>query len=196
MCKEIIAVYPGRFQPMGKHHKKIYEWMVAEFGINNSFIVTSNKISLPKSPLGFEDKRKIAQAMGILAHAIRLEKIVYAPPTFSFLKERNPETTAVVVVVGHKDMKDNPRFKNLDGQTKSGKPAYYRSYDPQMNLKGFDKHGYIIVAPHQEIDVGGEEMSGTLLRKYLPTASDEMFEELLGISDQETINLLREKLRG
>ena len=39
-------------------------------------------------------------------------------------------------------------------------------------------------------------MSGTLLRKYLPTASDEMFEELLGISDQETINLLREKLRG
>jgi len=193
---EIIAVYPGRFQPMGKHHKATYDWMVSVFGINNSFIVTSDKISLPKSPLGFEDKSKIAQAMGIPAQAIRLEKIVYAPPTFSFLKERNPETTAVVVVVGHKDMKDNPRFKNLDGQTKSGKPAYYRSYDPQMNLKGFDKHGYIIVAPHQEIDVGGEEMSGTLLRKYLPTASDEMFEELLGISDQETINLLREKLRG
>ena len=37
-------------------------------------------------------------------------------------------------------------------------------------------------------------MSGTLLRKYLPTASDEIFEELLGISDSETINLLKEKL--
>jgi len=194
--KEIIAVYPGRFQPMGKHHKKTYEWMAAEFGINNSFIVTSNKISLPKSPLGFEDKRKIAQAMGIPAHNFALEKIVYAPPTFSFLKERDPENTAVVVVIGKKDMEDNPRFKNLDGQTKSGKPAYYRSYDPQIPLEGCDKHGYIIVAPHQDFDVGGEEMSGTLLRKYLPTASDEMFEKLLGISDQETINFLREKLRA
>ncbi len=168
--------------------------MVAEFGINNSFIVTSNKISLPKSPLGFEDKRKIAQAMGIPAQAIRLEKIVYAPLSFSFMKERDPENTAVVVVVGKKDMEDNPRFKNLDGNTKSGKMAYYKTYYPQMPLEGFDKHGYIIVAPHQEIYVGGEEMSGTLLRKHLPTASDEMFEELLGISDSETINLLKEKL--
>lgn len=192
--KEIIVVYPGRFQPMGKHHKATYEWMAAQFGVNNSFIVTSDKIAFPDSPLGFEDKRQIAQAMGIPAHAIRREKIVYAPRTFSFMKERDPENTAVVVVVGKKDMEDSPRFKNLDGKTKSGKPAYYKTYYPQMPLEGFDKHGYIIVAPHQEIDVGGEEMSGTLLRKYLPTASDEMFEELLGINDLETIKLLKEKL--
>ena len=205
--KRVIAVYPGRFQPMGKHHKETYEWMAAKFGADNSFIVTSDKVELPDSPFGFEDKKIIAQAMGIPDHAIRREKIVYAPRTFSFMKERDPGDTAVVVVVGEKDMKASfdpkknktvpPRFvkyKNLDGLTKSGKPTYYQSYDSQTPLEGFDKHGYILTAPHQGFDVDGEEMSGSRLRAFIPTASDEKIEALMGISDQEAIDLLREKL--
>ena len=27
--KKIIAVYPGRFQPMGKHHAKVYDWLAS-----------------------------------------------------------------------------------------------------------------------------------------------------------------------
>ena len=206
--KEIIAVYPGRYQPMGKHHKATYEWMVREFGENNSFIVTGDRVCLPDSPLCFDDKNKVAQAMGIPPYAIRQERIVYAPPSFSFMKEKDPQNTAVVVVVGEKDMKPSfdpkknkimpPRFvkgKTLDAIKDNGEYKYYRSYDPDIPLEGFEKHGYIIVAPHQEIDVGGEEMSGSLLRAHLPTASDESFDELLGISDPETIEMLRRKLR-
>ena len=206
--KEIIAVYPGRFQPMGKHHKAAYDWMVNEFGENNSFIVTGDRVCLPDSPLCFDDKNKVAQAMNIPPYAIRQERIVYAPATFSFMKGKDPQNTAVVVVVGEKDMKPSfdpkknkvmpPRFvkgKTLDGIKVNGEYTYYRSYDPNMPLEGFDKHGYIIVAPHQELDVGGKEMSGSSLRDHLPTASDESFEELLGISDPETIDMLRRKLR-
>ena len=25
--KTIIAIYPGRFQPMGRHHKTAYDWL-------------------------------------------------------------------------------------------------------------------------------------------------------------------------
>ena len=41
MINRIIAVYPGRFQPMGRHHKATYDWMVSNFGPENSFIVNT-----------------------------------------------------------------------------------------------------------------------------------------------------------
>ena len=39
--KQVIAVYPGRFQPMGKHHKDTYDWMVSTFGYENRLSITS-----------------------------------------------------------------------------------------------------------------------------------------------------------
>ena len=55
---KIVAVYPGRFQPMGKHHKATYDWMVANFGADNSFIITSDKVCLPDSPFCFDEIRR------------------------------------------------------------------------------------------------------------------------------------------
>ena len=204
--KDIIAVYPGRFQPMGKHHKATYDWMVDKFGKENSFIVTGDTVR-PDSPLTFAEKQQVAQAMGIPASSIKKEKIVYSPPSFSFMEGRNPQNTAVIVVVGEKDMKPSfdpkknkvmpPRFvqgKSLDAKNKKGKWKYYRTYDPGLSLGGFDQHGYITVAPHQEFDVEGIEMSGTALRSALPTATDENFKDWLNISDPDTIKMLRTKL--
>jgi len=207
--KEIIAVYPGRFQPMGKHHKATYDWMVSQFGEANSFVVTSDKVCLPDSPLCFDDKKQIAKAMGIPESSISKERIVYAPATFSFMQGKDPNNYAVVVVVGEKDMKpsfdpktgkvEQPRFvkgKSLDGFKGDGSPKYFKSYVEGAELEGFDKHGYVTIAPHQEIDLGGKEMSGSTLRGYLPTADDEEFKEMLGITDPETIEMMRNRIRG
>ena len=207
--KEIIAVYPGRFQPMGKHHKATYDWMVSKFGEGNSFVITSDKVCLPDSPLCFDDKKQIAQAMGIPESAISKERIVYSPGTFSFMQGKNPENYAVVVVVGEKDMKPSfdpksgkvvpPRFvkgKSLDGIKGDGTPKYFKSYTEGEPLEGFDKHGYVIIAPHQNIDLSGKEMSGSSLRGFLPDASDDDFEQILGITDPETIDMMRQKIRG
>ena len=46
-----VVIYPGRFQPMGKHHAKVYDWLASKFGKSNTYITTSNKVELPKSPL-------------------------------------------------------------------------------------------------------------------------------------------------
>lgn len=207
--KEIIAFYPGRFQPMGRHHKATYDWMVTQFGPENSFVVTSDKVCMPNSPLCFEDKKQIAAAMGIPESSIIKEKIVYAPASFSVMQGKNPEDYAIVVVVGEKDMKpsfdpktgnvEKPRFvkgKSLDGFKADGSPKYFKSYVSGEPLEGFDKHGYVVVAPHQEIDLGGREMSGSSLRGYLPTATDKDYEEMLGITDQATIEMMRKKIRG
>ena len=92
-------------------------------------------------------------------------------------------------------MKESPRFANLDGVTKKGTPAYYKTYHPDEGLEGLDKHGYMMVAPHVEINVPGYgEMSGTTLRKALKGASPEEFETIMGWFDQESYDILQGKL--
>ena len=207
MINRIIAVYPGRFQPMGRHHKATYDWMVSNFGAENSFIVTSDKVVLPDSPFDFEEKARIAQAYGIPSEAIKNEKIVYAPTRYGFLSEVNPATTAVVVVVGAKDLQDSydpktkkvekARFKpgvTLDGIKRNGQPTYFKTYTPNIPLQGFDIHGYVVQAPHQQVDIAGSEMSGSALRRYLPQASDEEFSAAMGFDDPEVRDIIRRRL--
>ena len=67
MQKTIIAVYPGRFQPMGLHHKLTYDWIVSTFGVDNSFITTSSKVIPNKSPLSYDEKLNIATAHEVSA---------------------------------------------------------------------------------------------------------------------------------
>ena len=44
--KRVIAIYPGRFQPMGRHHYATYKALANQFGAENTFIVTSNKMGV------------------------------------------------------------------------------------------------------------------------------------------------------
>ena len=36
--KTIVAIYPGRFQPMGAHHAKTFKWLQSKF--KNSYVGT------------------------------------------------------------------------------------------------------------------------------------------------------------
>ena len=47
--KTIVAIYPGRFQPMGAHHAKTFKWLQSKF--KNAYVGTSGKVDLPKSPM-------------------------------------------------------------------------------------------------------------------------------------------------
>ena len=57
--KTVVAIYPGRFQPMGKHHAEVYKWLAGKFGKANTYIATSDKVALPKSPLNFREKYQV-----------------------------------------------------------------------------------------------------------------------------------------
>ena len=190
--KRVIAIYPGRFQPMGRHHYATYKALADQFGAENTFIATSNKMG-PKSPLDFEEKKKI-----MVAHGVPADKIVMTRNPYQALeitKDFDPDATSVVFAVGGKDMRESPRFANLDGFTKKGTPAYYKKYRPGEELIGLDKHGYIAVAPHVEIDVPGfGEMSGTTLRQALKGATPEDFEAIMGFYNQEIYDILQGKL--
>ena len=59
----IVAIYPGRFQPMGKHHAQTYRWLQSKF--KDAYVATSGKVDLPKSPFSFAEKKKIINSHGI-----------------------------------------------------------------------------------------------------------------------------------
>ena len=188
--KKLIAIYPGRFQPMGPHHAETYKKLADKFGVENTFIATSNVVSEPKSPLNFNQKKSIMLKYGIPEKQIVQTRNPYQATEIT--EEFNPEATAVVFAVGKKDMDSNPRFANLGGMTKKGMPAYYKRFGSDDELETLDTHGYIDVAPHVALDVPGYgEMSGTTLRQALGDASPDEFRQIMGWFDPELYQLLR-----
>ena len=189
----VVALYPGRFQPMGRHHAATFKWLENSFPGGNVYVVTSDKVDLPKSPLNFNEKQQVA-----VAHGIDPEKFIQVKNPYraeEVLKNYDPNKTAVVFMVGQKDMDESPRFANLGGVTKSGKPSYFRKYDPAAeDLKSFSQHGYLVVAPHVSLDIEGlGEMSGTTIRKALASGDERMFEDVMGFKDSYLLELFKEK---
>ena len=189
---QLVVCYPGRFQPCGAHHATTFRLLKAKFSAvgSHTYMVSSNKVELPKSPLTFEEKQLIINAHGI-------QEIVQVRNPYmanEVLKDYDPATTAVIYAVGEKDMigKD-ARFK--PGLTKKGKPTYYQYYEGnQSNLVSYKQHGYLVVAPHVEIDIPGiGEMSGTALRKFLSTANEEAFSSVMGFYDPTIYEMCRSK---
>ena len=192
--KKLVAIYPGRFQPMGQHHAATYEALTQKFGADNVYVTTSNVVKPPKSPLNFDQKKDI-----MIKHGIPADKIVQTKNPYQaqeLLSKFEPSNTAVVFAVGKKDMLESPRFSNLGGTRKDGKPAYFRQFSADEDLAGFAEHGYVAVAPHVSLDVpGGGEMSGTSLRQVLAQADPEIFQKVMGFFDQEIYDMLQNSLQ-
>ena len=187
--ENIIMIYPGRFQPMGKHHAGVYKELAKRFGEENTFIATTNKVALPKSPLNFVEKLKVINKHGI-KNVVNVKNPYKAE---EITKRFDPETTAVLFAVGDKDMRDDPRFRI--GFKKNGQPSYFQKYsENEGNLKPYTEHGYLYVAPHISLDVPGYgEMSGTTLRRALANASKEDFQNIMDFFDPDIYEMLKEK---
>ena len=56
--QRVVAIYPGRYAPMGAHHYAAYQNLVSKFGASNVYIATSG-VTGPKSPFTFAEKKKI-----------------------------------------------------------------------------------------------------------------------------------------
>jgi hypothetical protein len=194
--KNVIAIYPGRFQPAGRHHAAAWTWLQTMFGANETYLATSDLIEPPRSPFTFHEKQEILKA-----HGVPDEKIVQTTNPYKaeeITSQYDPETTAVVFMIGKKDMGEDPRFKNVDGKLKSGEAAYYKDFEKNKGrLEPLSKHGYLITAPHISLNVPDHgEMSGTSLRKYLENASKEEFTAVMGFVDQDLYNMIQDRLKA
>lgn len=191
MVKKVIAVYPGRFQPFGRHHAEAFNWLSSKFGKENTYIATSDKVDPPKSPLNFKEKKEVISKYGLGDRLVNVKNPYQAQ---EITQKYNPKDTALVFMVGDKDMREDPRFKI--GVKKDGTPGYFQKYEPNKKLETFEKHGYLIVAPHISYDIDGiGEMSGTNIRKALsnPKSSSEVFKSIFGWYDPKIEKMLKSK---
>lgn len=177
--KTVIAIYPGRFQPMGPHHVQTYNWLAKKFGKLNTFVVTSDKVKLPKSPLNFKEKQSI-----INKHGIKNVVQVRNPyQSVELLKDFDPETTAAVFMVGEKDA------KRLGGK-------FFRPWEGVANV-GYRDGAYTLVAPHVSLKVPGiGEMSGTTLRQSLANANADMFKDIMKFYNKPIHQMVLDKFKN
>jgi len=195
-----IAIYPGRFQPFGKHHAAAFMWLQNKFGKENTYIVTSNKVDPEKSPFNFNEKKAIIELYGIDPSHIIEVKNPYSPA--ELYGQIDPETTSVVFMVGEKDMGEDPRFKI--GTKKDGSPSFFQNFKGnENNLEPLSKHGYLITAPHISLKVPGYgEMSGTEIRRALGDITKtreekkKIFQEIFGWYSEKMANYIFDKLEN
>jgi len=162
---------------MGRHHYETYEEIARQYGVENTFVATSDKVSPPKSPLNFEEKKEVMIAHGIPANQIVKVKNPYYARELS--DQHNPDEVEIVYFVGEKDMKENPRFSKTSGTTKEG-------YDWRLE-----------VAPHVSFEIPGfGEMCGTSCRAALGDGDQQLFTNIMGFFDENLHNLFKEKFES
>lgn len=145
---KVVVIYPGRFQPMGKHHAQTYKTLKSKFG--DAWVATSGKVQLPKSPFSFSEKKKIINSHGIS----RVAQVKNPYRADEILSKYDPNTTAAIFAVGAKDA------NRLGGK-------FFRPWKGKAEV-GYTQGAYTIVAPHQSLNVRGYgEMSGTTIRRAL-----------------------------
>ena len=186
--KTIIAIYPGRFQPMGRHHKTAYDWLVKQFGEKNTYIVTSDKTDPQRSPFNFQEKKKIINKYGIK----NVVKVVSPYNPQELLKKFDPQKTVIVYMIGKKDAGRLSGYKRLMKYNKTTAISYKDLNNP---------YAYYLYAPHISFDIPSfGEMSGTNIRKALGDQGAKLselksrFEDIMGWFDADLFNMIIKKM--
>ena len=181
-----VVVYSGRFQPFHKAHKETYDNLVKEFGKDNVYIATSNKVDPPKSPFDFNEKKKIITSMFL---DIPDDKIVMVKNPYNPVEilDKQDENTIYITAIGKKD-KD--RLTNRE---------YFSAFKDKKNLKTSEEHGYYFITPENTKYYEGEKLSGTLIRDIIASSSDskkeDLFRQLYPKFDSNIFRLLRQKIK-
>ncbi len=183
--KSPIVIYPGRFQPFHNGHYQVYKLLVDKFGKDNVYITTSDKVEADRSPLAFADKQTVMSKMfGIDPDHIIQTKSPYVPK--ELLASMDQSRPAIFAVSD----KDSDRLT-------VGK--YFQPYDPENMDKSFRDAGYVFRVPTvNDIDVGGQPISGTAIRQVFGSQNDaakkSLFIKIYGKFDPEVFDLLDRKL--
>lgn len=101
--KNLLIIYPGRFQPFHLNHMYSYDWLVSQFGKENVYIATSNVTDTNKSPFTFQEKKRIIEKYGI-KNIIQVKNPYKPMEAFEKLGDKfDPKKTTVVYAIGEKD---------------------------------------------------------------------------------------------
>lgn len=191
--KKLIVIYPGRFQPYGRHHAKAYDYLHQIFPQAEEIIITtSDKTNNTDSPFNYAEKVKFIT--NLTPHAkISKETNVYIAHNALRFEELNE--IHLIVAVSYKDL-GRLHYTKADGS-----PSYFQPYTGTIEHTA-DKHAYVVILPQFRIDFKSRPISGTLMRteiSKLPKDPNnpvvyQTFKKLFGWFDKSFYSQIKKKL--
>lgn len=194
--KNLLIVYPGRFQPFHKGHKAVYDHLVGKFGRDRVYIATSNKVDPPKSPFNFTDKSVFMALTGVPMDRVVESREPYRVPELVALYPA--ESTILIFAVSEKDMAEDPRFRM--GTKRDGSPTYFQPLPTDLkSANTLDQTGYILTVPTVDFTVLGAPMrSATEVRQQYkdadPATRKNIITDLFGRYSEEAQHIMDQKL--
>ena len=199
--RQVLVIYPGRFQPFHKGHYAVYEYLTSKFGRNNVYIATSNKTDNLKSPFTFSEKSYFMQLTGVPA-----DRIVQATQPYQIqnvlqggnINVANQNNTVVIFAVSQKDMAEDPRFASWT--KKDGSPAYFQPMPNDLGqLANMEQHGYIMTVPTFNFTVLDQPAtSATEIRRQYADSDEKtrqhIIADLFGRYTREAEQIMNSKL--
>ena len=201
-----VIIYPGRFQPMMRHHAQVFSWLQSQFPEGEVYIATSDKTDGESSPFSFAEKQQIAAlGFGLPAQKMLQVRNPYDPLNYPF----DTESTVMIFVVGAKDMRPGSerfKFDNLDPETglnmQVRDPTRPTHIQP-ISTMGRDplpaKYRAYIYVTENILDEEGEAAKTSSFRKQLRAAPDtqtakKVFVKYYGEYNQQLFDLLYSKI--
>lgn len=188
-----IVIYPGRFHPFHKGHLASYTFLTKKFGKDAVYIASSNAQAPLTSPFSFEEKKQMAELLGVPADRFVQVKNPYRAEEIT-KKVNKPEDAVLVFALSEKDI---GRFTFTK---KDGTPGYIQPY-PQndAHLAPMTEHAYAFLTPTVKFKVAGKDLdSASAIRKaYMdakPSGKKNIIRDLYGKASTELQQLFDKKL--
>jgi hypothetical protein len=113
--KDVIVLFPGKFQPMGQHQREEYFRLTRKFGKDNVYVVTDDKFNSNTNPLNFEEKTAIIKRHGIK----NIEKAINPFMPIELFQNLDETKTTIIIAVSSKNLSKLKEFKRLTKYNKS-----------------------------------------------------------------------------
>lgn len=195
--RQILVIYPGRFQPFHSGHAAVYSHLCEKYGANNVYIITSNKVDPPRSPFSFDDKKMMMELTGVDTKHIVFDAQPYQAK--DFVAKFDASNTILLFAVSEKDMAEDPRFQFKP--KKDGSPSYFQPLTSLANAEPLSTHAYITTVPTFNFTVLGKPAnSATQIRAQFASADEatqkKIVTDLFGKFDPTVYAIMKQKLSG
>ena len=107
--KDILVIYPGKFQPMAIYHKEEYDRICRKFDKENVFIVTDDITDPIEKPLTFDEKSSIMTRHNV-KHIMQSNTPFHAT---NVIEQFDGDSTIVIYAVDKDDVSKLKDYKRL-----------------------------------------------------------------------------------
>ncbi len=153
--KDILVIYPGKFQPMAIYHREEYERICRKFDKDSVYVVTNDVTDPIEKPLNYDEKFAIMRRHNV-KHIMKSNTPFHATEV---LEQFDGSSTIVIYAVDKDDVSKLKDYKRLMKWNGSSKLPYGDLQNPYV---------YYMITNHVRYDIPSfGEMTSKSIQKAL-----------------------------